>query len=188
MTNVDTENVISYIKKRSGTLVLFNREKISNAIFSALGSTSLEDKELSRELSKKVVQKLIEKGFQHSKAPTVEDIQDIVQLILIENNHSNVARDYINYRLERRFFRESSILKEPVLTTNHKKILQILYPLLDGNGTFTCFNKPKKEFYELEKLGYLSIDRNYNIFGLNINLKNLDQLNQFLNPKNVLSS
>ena len=74
MTNVDTENVISYIKKRSGTLVLFNREKISNVIFSALGSTSLEDKELSRELSKKVVQKLIEKGFQHSKPPTVEDI------------------------------------------------------------------------------------------------------------------
>ena len=49
MTNIDLEGVINYVQKREGSRVSFNQEKISDAIFGALESSS-EDMMLSRDL------------------------------------------------------------------------------------------------------------------------------------------
>ena len=170
MTKIDLEGVINHVEKREGYRVHFNQEKISDAIFGALESSSSEDMMLSRELSEIVVQKLIEKEFPIPNVPTVEDIQDIVELVLLENNHSVIARKYIHYRLERRNFRESRNSKRPILTTGHKMRLQIFHRLAEVNGKITRSKKPSKEAYELEEMGCLSIDKNHGMYDLRLKI------------------
>ena len=170
MTNIDLERVINHVEKREGIRVLFNQEKISDAIFGALDSSSSEDVMLARDLSEKVVQKLIEKEFPIPNVPTVEDIQDIVELVLLENNHNDIARKYIHYRLERRNFRESGNSKRFILTTGHKKRLQIFRKLAEINGRIVRFKKPSKEAYELEEMGYLSIDKHHGMYDLHLKI------------------
>ena len=171
MTKIDLEGVINHVEKREGYRVHFNQEKISDAIFGALESfSSSEDMMLSRELSEKVVQKLIEKEFPIPNVPIVEDIQDIVELVLLENNHSVIAQKYIHYRLERRNFRESRNSKRPILTTGHKMRLQIFQRLAEVNGKITRSKKPSKEAYELEELEYLSIDKNHGMYDLHFKI------------------
>ena len=169
MTNTDLERVINHVEKREGIRVPFNQEKISDAIFGALKSSS-EDVMLARDLSEKVVQKLIEKEFPIPNVPTVEDIQDIVELVLLENNHNDIARKYIHYRLERRNFRESGNSKRRILTTGHKIRLQIFHKLAEINGKIVRSKKPSKEAYELEEMGYLSIDKHHGMYDLRLKI------------------
>ncbi|MEK0366976.1 MAG: ATP cone domain-containing protein, partial [Nitrosopumilus sp.] len=79
MDNSQIENTINEIRKRSGTVTVFNKDKISNAIFRALAATSKADRSLADQLTNNVVNKLVEQGFTSSRTPTVEDIQDIVE-------------------------------------------------------------------------------------------------------------
>ena len=84
MDNSQIENSIIDIRKRSGAITAFNKDKISNAIFGALAATSKADRGLADQLAGNVVDKLVEQGFTNSRAPTVEDIQDIVESTLID--------------------------------------------------------------------------------------------------------
>ena len=79
MDNSQIENTISEIRKRSGAVTAFNKDKISNAIFKALAAASKADRGLADQLAEKVVDKLVEQGFTSSRTPTVEDIQDCLQ-------------------------------------------------------------------------------------------------------------
>ena len=145
LINYGPQNTFRNIEKRGGTKVPFDEEKISDSISNALEISCLDDKKLAKKLGSKVVNKLLENGIYNSKITTTEDVQDIVQLVLMENNHSDVASGYITHRLERRKFRNSIILKEPILTTNHKKILKFFMELLSiPSGTFVSFKPLKK--------------------------------------------
>ena len=106
MDNSQIENTINEIRKRSGTVTVFNKDKISNAIFKALAATSRADRGLAEQLTDSVVDKLVEQGFTSSRAPTVEDIQDIVESTLIDSGNSDIAKAYIVYRHERRKLRD----------------------------------------------------------------------------------
>ncbi|MCH8915453.1 MAG: adenosylcobalamin-dependent ribonucleoside-diphosphate reductase [Thaumarchaeota archaeon] len=106
MDNSQIENTINQIRKRSGTVTVFNKDKISNAIFKALAATSRADRGLAEQLTDSVVDKLVEQGFTSSRAPTVEDIQDIVESTLIDSGNSDIAKAYIVYRHERRKLRD----------------------------------------------------------------------------------
>ena len=106
MENSQIESTISEIRKRSGAVTSFNKDKISNAIYQALAASSKADRELADLLANKVVEKLVEQGFSSSRVPSVEDIQDIVESTLIESGHSEIAKAYIVYRHERRKLRE----------------------------------------------------------------------------------
>ena len=53
--------------------------------------------------------KLVEQGFTSDKAPTVEDIQDIVESTLIDSGNSDIAKSYIVYRHERRKLRDEKM-------------------------------------------------------------------------------
>ena len=106
MDNSQIENTINEIRKRSGTIAAFNKDKISNAIFKALAATSKADRGLADQLAEKVVDKLVEQGFTSSRVPTVEDIQDIVESTLIDSGNSDIAKAYIVYRHERRKLRD----------------------------------------------------------------------------------
>jgi ribonucleoside-diphosphate reductase alpha chain len=103
------ESTINEIRKRSGAVTAFNQNKISNAIFKALAATSKADRVLADHLANKVVQKLVEQGFTNSRAPSVEDIQDIVESTLIDSGNSDIAKAYIVYRHERRKLRDEKM-------------------------------------------------------------------------------
>ena len=106
MDNSQIENTINEIRKRNGTVTAFDIDKISNAIFQALAATSKADRGVADKLASEVLNKLVEQGFTSSKAPTVEDIQDIVESTLIDSGNSDIAKAYIVYRHERRKLRD----------------------------------------------------------------------------------
>jgi ribonucleoside-diphosphate reductase alpha chain len=68
------------------------------------------------------VQKLVEQGFTSSRAPSVEDIQDIVESTLIDCGNSDIAKAYIVYRHERRKLRDEKmkVLNQKSLDTVSK--------------------------------------------------------------------
>ena len=109
MDNSQIESTINEIRKRSGAVTAFNQDKISNAIYKALAATSKADRGLADQLANKVVQKLVEQGFTSTRAPSVEDIQDIVESTLIDSGNSDIAKAYIVYRHERRKLRDEKM-------------------------------------------------------------------------------
>jgi len=109
LDNSQIENTINEIRKRSGAVTVFNKDKISNAIFKALAATSKADRGLAEQLTDNVIDKLVEQGFTSSRAPTVEDIQDIVESTLIDSGNSDIAKAYIVYRHERRKLRDEKM-------------------------------------------------------------------------------
>ena len=84
--------------------VTINIEKISKAIYKAAVSVGGKDYEEAEELAAKVCEK-IEKDI-YEDCPTVEQIQDIVEKVLIEEGHVATAKAYILYRAERTRQRE----------------------------------------------------------------------------------
>jgi uridine kinase len=96
---------IKQVMKRSGVLVPFNQERITNAIYRAAVAVGGRDRKKAEELSDLVV-KMLEGNYPPGKAPTIEEIQDIVEKVLIENGRAQVAKAYILYRDERKRQRE----------------------------------------------------------------------------------
>ena len=109
MDNSQIENTINEIRKRNGTVTAFDIDKISNAIYQALAATSKADRGVADKLAGEVLNKLLEQGFTSEKAPTVEDIQDIVESTLIDSGNSDIAKSYIVYRHERRKLRDEKM-------------------------------------------------------------------------------
>lgn len=95
--------MIIKIQKRDGRKVTFNIEKIANAIYKAAQSVGGTNYEESLELAGKVGDMLMAKNLTY---PTVEQIQDCVEKVLIEEGHASTAKSYILYRSERTRARE----------------------------------------------------------------------------------
>ncbi len=89
-----------YVIKRNGAKVPFTSQRITNAIYRAAVSVGGRDQALAESLSNQVVAYL-EKNLPEDSIPSVEEIQDAVEKILIENGHAKVAKAYILYRDER---------------------------------------------------------------------------------------
>ncbi|KXG74668.1 Anaerobic ribonucleoside-triphosphate reductase [Fervidicola ferrireducens] len=91
--------MITKIRKRDGRIVPFDGERIANAIFKAARAVGGNDYERAKFLARKVVENL-ERKFT-AAIPSVEDVQDEVEKVLIENGHSKTAKAYILYRQQR---------------------------------------------------------------------------------------
>lgn len=96
------------VYKRDGSLQEFDIEKITNAIFKAAQACGGDNRETAENLSKQVYD-IIQETF-HSSVPTVEEIQNIVEKVLIENRHARVAKAFILYREKRNQVRETNAL------------------------------------------------------------------------------
>ncbi len=83
--------------KRSGAIVPFNQDRISNVIYRAAVSVGGRDKEKAAELANQVMT-LLEEKYEEGYKPHVEEIQDIIEKVLIENGHAKVAKEFILYR------------------------------------------------------------------------------------------
>ncbi len=90
---------IKKIVKRDGRTVDYDINKIAEAIFKAAQVLGGKDRELSLDIARQVEDYLID--VCHNQVPTVEQIQDAVEKVLIEHGHARTAKEYILYRAER---------------------------------------------------------------------------------------
>lgn len=90
---------IKQIIKRDGRTVDFDSGKIAEAIYKAAQVLGGKDRDMANYLSKQVEIYLTE--ICHNETPTVEQIQDAVEKVLIENGHARTAKEFILYRAER---------------------------------------------------------------------------------------
>jgi len=100
---------VSFVRKRDGKLEPFDQERITNAIWKAAKAIGGKDRELAKRLSDQVVAAL-EKRFGEEGVPTVEEIQDLVEKVLMENGHARTAKAYILYRKQHQDLRELAAL------------------------------------------------------------------------------
>jgi len=97
--------ILKYVRKRDGRLEPFDQERITNAIWKAASAVGERDMDLAKRLSDQVVREL-SKRFGEDGVPTVEEIQDIVEKVLIENGRARMAKAYILYRKQHQDLRE----------------------------------------------------------------------------------
>ena len=90
---------IRQIIKRDGRHVPFDQTKITNAIYAAATVLGGQDRSTAEQLSADIVAYLTDE--QQIAEPTVEQVQDAVEKILIEKGHARTAKEYILYRAER---------------------------------------------------------------------------------------
>ena len=187
--NSQIENSITEIRKRNGSISHFNQDKISNAIFKALEATNKPDKELATELTSGVLNKLAEHGFSAEYAPSVEDIQDLVESTLIDQGHSDIARTYILYRHERRKIRDEKmrILNTKTLDsvakafdTNCLRVLASRYLFRDNKNEI--IEKPTELFERVAVLVTISdMLRDNKLFTRDGNIsQNIEEATQYL--------
>lgn len=96
--------MIKHIVKRDGRIVPFDAEKITFAILRAAVAVGGRDREIAVRLSAEVCS-ILESRYgddsdDQSAHPTVEEVQDLVEKVLIENGHARTAKAYIVYRYE----------------------------------------------------------------------------------------
>ncbi len=93
------------IIKRDGRVVEFYPEKITQAIYKAARAVGGDNYRLAEELTAEVILFLKQEMIPGLK-PTVEEIQDAVEKVLIERGHARTAKAYILYRDKRTRIRE----------------------------------------------------------------------------------
>ena len=97
--------MLDTILKRDGRTVAFDADKITNAIMKAFqASHSAKTRKSAEEMTKQVVEEL--ERSENIGIPSVEDVQDMVESVLIENGFVRTAKSYILYRAERSRIRE----------------------------------------------------------------------------------
>jgi uridine kinase len=91
---------ITSVVKRNGDVVSFDRDKISVAIYKAAAAVGGHDRALTEELSDEVMVAL-SATYSDESPPTVEEVQDVVERVLIKAGHAKTAKAFILYRHER---------------------------------------------------------------------------------------
>lgn len=92
------------VSKRDGTTEIFNKKKIYNAVFkSSINSKYGVDSQLAHNISDIIEDKIIKREIE----PSVENIQDEVENLLMSSNRKDVAKKYIIYRDRRTEIRNS---------------------------------------------------------------------------------
>ncbi|MBP8987727.1 MAG: ribonucleoside triphosphate reductase, partial [Spirochaetes bacterium] len=98
-----------FIRKRDGRIVPFDIEKITEAIFKAAKAVGGTDRGAAVHIAESVVD-ILSILYKDEHIPTVENVQDLVEKMLIEKGHAKVAKAYILYREQHRKIRESKDL------------------------------------------------------------------------------
>ncbi len=128
---------IKKVKKRDGSVVKFDQEKITNAIFKAAESVGGSDRELAEKLSDRVAA-LLEETYDGRTVPSVEEVQDFVEKVLIESGHARTAKAYILYRQKRAEIRKAKSMlgveDDIKLSINAAKVLEKRYLRKDAEG------------------------------------------------------
>ena len=97
------------VLKRNGKIEEFNSSKIENAIKKAGAVTNEIDENAAKDLTRNVIR--IVKDFVRSKdsnlkSPTIEEIQDVVEQVLLNSQYKSTAKAFILYREQHKKIRE----------------------------------------------------------------------------------
>lgn len=116
---------ITQVTKRDGSIQGFELEKITNAILKALKETSAGEMPDAIKIAERVHEKTIamcelaqssDDAKEREKCidgrPSVEEIQDIVEEVLMELDYFETAKAYILYRSQRTKLRERSLFRK----------------------------------------------------------------------------
>jgi len=113
--------MIKSVKKRDGRIVDYDIAKVENAITKAMLELGYGDIKDVKKMAK-LTELYLTEQFE-DKIPSVEDIQDIVEKVLMKSGYEDVAKAYILYRKE------------------HEKIRNIQNTLLDYKETVDKYLK-----------------------------------------------
>lgn len=145
------DEIITKVRKRDGSIVDFEQQKITNAIHKALIAVDAGDGEKAKRVSDEVVKKLNERF--RRVVPSVEDIQNIVVETLKEKDYVKAYEEYQSYREKkaeiRRMKKELGISEEPKLTVNALEVLRKRYLLKNERGEFV--ERPSQMFRRVAK-------------------------------------
>ena len=86
---------------RDGKIVEFNSAKITNAIEKASNATKEFDAKTAQQLTRNVIsiiKNFVREKQSNLKAPTIEEIQDIVEQVLLQSEYKQTAKAFILYR------------------------------------------------------------------------------------------
>lgn len=101
---VKSKNQITKLIKRSGRVVPFDQKKIAIAVTKAFAATGEGSPQEAQKVSEKVVQ-LLNKNFKKGFVPTIEELQDMVERVLMILDFEETAKSYILYREQHRKIR-----------------------------------------------------------------------------------
>ena len=163
-------STITHVVKRNGAVVPFNRERITNAIYRAAVAVGGRNRSIAENLTDEVITILDNACGSpgHSPQddwPTVEEIQDIVERVLIENGHARTAKAYILYRKERairRRRREQGASQRDPENIPYRKLWEVLDWGMDHNvHTVFRLNErvAKGEFADIVKESDLAYEK-----------------------------
>ncbi len=172
---------VKNIIKRDGSVVKFDSQKIFDAITKAFDSVGRE-KEAISDLTEQVVKKLNENYS--SSNPTIENISDMIEEILMDNDYHDIAKSFIIYREYRRKLRDVKKAylgseDKTNLSVNSIRILESRYLLRDEDGNLN--ETPLELFWRVAKT-IASAEKNYKKTKREI----LDYENKFFNMMNEL--
>lgn len=154
-----------YVTKRSGFVVAYDRKKIEQAVTKAFISTRGNNflfKGVSDKLVYNEVHKRLENQYQEeqNKTYTVEAIQDLVENVLLDLGHRDVAKSYMIYRDKHTQYRKELSELKVTLNTGEvvtpktvfstiKKYSDVLNPNLKSHGVdlHLILNNYKRDVY-----------------------------------------
>ena len=103
------------IIKRNGTEVVFESQKITNAVTKANNSVG-ENSRLTAEQIQEITDSVTETCKSMGYAPAVEEIQDLVEHQIMAQGAFDVAKNYITYRYTRSLVRRSNTTDDKILS------------------------------------------------------------------------
>ncbi|MFH1867939.1 MAG: anaerobic ribonucleoside-triphosphate reductase [Candidatus Omnitrophota bacterium] len=110
--NKKNQGYFDSVVKRDGRTAAFDKSKIADAIFKAAVAVGGEDRLVAEELASAVTL-FLRKKF-GSSSPSIEEIQDVVEKVLIETGHAKTAKVYILYRNNRAKVRDNLRVRKKV--------------------------------------------------------------------------
>jgi ribonucleoside-diphosphate reductase beta chain len=106
---------ITHIIKRDFSTKEFHLDKITMAIFKAMKAVGNGTEENAQDIALAVYKSLMERKEKDVEyTPTIEEVQDIVEIRLMESKFPEVAKAYILYRNKRAQERETDIFEKRV--------------------------------------------------------------------------
>ena len=156
-----TQEAALRVKKRDNQVIPFSPERVTRAIYKAARSTGVDDMALASQLSRQVME-AVEKNSK--KIPSVEEIQDMVEQVLIQNGHTQIAKSYILYRRKHEELRKvkqdmlGGLLDDSKLSMEGLLLAKERYLLKDKDGVVV--ETPKEMFRRVAK-SIASVEASY---------------------------
>ncbi len=111
------------VRKRDGRLETFDQAKIFNAIFKSAQSVGVGEDLLAEEMAS-VVTLFLERDFSQSVLP-VEEIQEMVERVLMETGHTEIARAIILFRERRKRIKDVIQVRNSDIETGMEEAVEV---------------------------------------------------------------